>query len=131
MTEAKSATALTMITKAHGPGKRYNVEKDKRIPLVNKANPLQISVAVRPTTRIKCAFCFKGEHLMAANKTTTFIKVTTPPMAIASNDITRDGSADAGMVEVIPVLFHVSIIYNNIIKKTNNQEPVVFVSVSL
>lgn len=55
---------------------------------------------------------------MAATKTTTFIKVTTPPMAIASNDITRDGSADAGMVEVIPVLFHVSIIYNNIIKKT-------------
>lgn len=47
---------------------------------------------------------------MAATKTTTFIKVTTPPMAIASNDITRDGSADAGMVEVIPVLFHVSII---------------------
>lgn len=38
---------------------------------------------------------------MAATKTTTFIKVTTPPMAIASNDITRDGSADAGMVEVI------------------------------
>lgn len=68
---------------------------------------------------------------MAATKTTTFIKVTTPPMAIASNDITRDGSAVAGMVEVIPVLFHVSIIYNNIIKKTNNQEPVVFVSVSL
>lgn len=54
---------------------------------------------------------------MAATKTTTFIKVTTPPMAIASNDITRDGSADAGMVEVIPVLFHVSIIYNSIIKK--------------
>lgn len=68
---------------------------------------------------------------MAATKTTTFIKVTTPPMAIASNDITRDGSADAGMVEVIPVLFHVSIIYNSIIKKKNNQEPVVFVSVSL
>lgn len=60
---------------------------------------------------------------MAATKTTTFIKVTTPPMAIASNDITRNGSADAGMVEVIPVLFHVSIIYNSIIKKktTKNQ----------
>lgn len=58
---------------------------------------------------------------MAATKTTTFIKVTTPPMAIASNDITRDGSADAGMVEVIPVLFHVSIIYNNIIKKTTTK----------
>lgn len=63
---------------------------------------------------------------MAATKTTTFIKVTTPPMAIASNDITRDGSADAGIVEVIPVLFQVSIIYNNIIKITTKNQLYLF-----
>lgn len=63
---------------------------------------------------------------MAATKTTTFIKVTTPPMAIASNDITRDGSADAGIVEVIPVLFQVSIIYNNIIKITTKNKLYLF-----
>lgn len=116
VTEAKSATALTMITKAQSPGKRFNVENDKRIPLVNKANPLQISVTVRPTTRLKCAFCFKGEHRMAATKTMTFIMVTTPPMTIARDDITGDGSAAAGLggiVKFIPVLFHISIIYNN------------------
>lgn len=86
VTDARIATERTTVAVAQNIGFKQSVENDNRIPLTNKLSPLQMSVNVRPTTKLKWAFCFLGEHFMAATKTDTFMNVTTLPINMVDMD---------------------------------------------
>lgn len=86
VTDARIATARTTTTVAQNIGLSRRPENDNRIPFTNKLSPLQMSVNVRPTTKLKWAFCFFGEHFMAATITETFMNVTMLPINIVDID---------------------------------------------
>lgn len=64
-----------------------------------------MSLNERPTTKLKWAFCFFGEHFMAATKTETFMNVTILPINIDDTD----KATEIEGIGISKVMFPVSI----------------------